>query len=218
MRRVRRGRPWFVMAMAAGLVVVALVIACVFLATTRPWTVLGLPSGTPSGSSSPATPTHEGGPLTADEEKVKAFILDNAGNPGTFEPMRWGPNVTGAAYVAMLKEADAPVQKKRAAEEAKKDAEEKAAKAANRWYWRDPPRPSPAEHLLKAGADEVAVIVRVRYRIKRWEIEGMVVLDQLYEVRKDGSVAIARADVRIPRESYDTWFEDLRTKLNSSSD
>jgi hypothetical protein len=63
------------------------------------------PSPQPADDAPDAARQHDGGPKTKGEEAVRAYILDNAGDPESVEFSRWGPHDLAGALRESFRDA-----------------------------------------------------------------------------------------------------------------
>jgi len=130
-----------------------------------------------------ATPMHSGGWLSKEEETVKAFILDSASDPKSIEFSRWGPNIRGEDFLAVMDEVNGRQTDKlkaAAAREQAQSAAEDKERANNSFPPAIPNTSNPRGEFmgvpLRGGE-----LVRVRYRGatavggKRLADEGFIV-------------------------------------------
>jgi hypothetical protein len=126
------------------------------------------------------TAPHEGGPLSADEERVKAYVLDNAGDPKSVQFVRWGPNLSGEEYRKIVTEAAAKWERYFDQLEAKRNPDMGDVTTLR--------FDSPAMKAVKdPNLGNFRATVRVRSRIAN-QTGGMEVRDETYRVENDGRV------------------------------
>jgi hypothetical protein len=129
-------------------------------------------------------PRDKTAPLTAEEERVRRYVLDNADDAESVEFVLWGPSASRATLKKLWEDASARYDERIREQGA-------AAKA------KEVPSANPFRRALSAKASGV---VRLRYRAKN-RLGAKVLVDLLFILFEDGTI------IPIENPSGDKWAE-----------